>query len=135
MTWLLPVLAVLLSACAVTQPADGDSSPLQEQIRSGAVIVTGDRVRITTSDGTERIIDVSSVDSRSVQGVEEARQGGDVLQAASGTDTPVISIAIDDIVRVEPVESEADAFTPKPGDALFLAVFGILMVIANFITF
>ncbi|MEN8109060.1 MAG: hypothetical protein ABFS22_13785 [Pseudomonadota bacterium] len=125
MTWLLPVLAVLLSACAATQPADGDSSPLQEQIRNGAVIVTGDRVRITTSDGAERVIDVSSVDGRSVQGVEEA----------TGTDTPVISIAIDDIVRVEPVETEAAAFTPKPEEALFLAVFGILMVIANFITF
>jgi hypothetical protein len=133
--WLLTMLALLLSACASLQPVNDDAARLQEQIRDGEVIAAGDRVRITTRDGTVRVILVSALDGGLVHGYEESPGHDDLPRGVPDDDAPVVDIAIEDIVRIEDMNAVAGIPAEDFRNALFLFAIGVMMIIAAFANF
>ncbi len=59
------VLAVasLTFGCTTLRPVEGPPERIQEQIRSGHLVVPGDRVRVTVRDGTAQSFRVAEVRS------------------------------------------------------------------------
>jgi hypothetical protein len=60
----LPVAVVLLAcACTSLRPVDASREQLREQIRSGALLAPGDRIRVTTDDGAQQEFRIAEVRS------------------------------------------------------------------------
>lgn len=127
--YFLPMLVLLLSACASLQPLDDEMSTLQEEIRSGEVIAAGDRAAITTRDGALRSILVHSVDDDYVRGYEASHVADDMLQTA-----PDVDIPIDDIVHLEVAETEMDTSDIDKPYVLYVLLFGVLSIVAAYLS-
>jgi hypothetical protein len=127
--YFLPMLVLLLSACASLQPLDGEVSTLQEEIRGGEVIAAGDRAAITTRDGALRSIVVHSVDDEFVRGYEASH----VADGMPPT-PPDADIAIDDIVHLEVAQTETDIPDIDKPYVLYVILFGVVSIVAAYLS-
>lgn len=60
---LMPITLVCV-ACTTLRPADAPREEIQRQILSASLLKPGDRVRVTTTDGTRHELRVAYVDER-----------------------------------------------------------------------
>lgn len=127
--YFLPMLVLLLSACASLQPLDGEVSTLQEEIRGGEVIAAGDRAAITTRDGAQRSILVHSVDDEFVRGYEASHVADGMPRTA-----PDVDIAIDDIVHLEVAETKTDIPDIDKPYVLYVILFGVVSIVAAYLS-
>jgi hypothetical protein len=127
--YFLPMLVLLLSACASLQPLDGEVSTLQEEIRGGEVIAAGDRAAITTRDGALRSILVHSVDDGFVRGYEASHVADGMPQTP-----PDVDIAIDDIVHLEVAQTETDIPDIDKPYVLYVILFGVVSIVAAYLS-
>ena len=127
--YFLPMLVLLLSACASLQPLDGEVSTLQEEIRGGEVIAAGDRAAITTRDGAQRSILVHSVDDEFVRGYEASHVADGMPPTA-----PDVDIAIDDIVHLEVAGTKTDIPDIDKPYVLYVILFGVVSIVAAYLS-
>jgi hypothetical protein len=88
---LMMIFISLLSGCTTLQPMAEDAESLRNDLRSGEVVESGDKVRVVTRDGLSRLLIVTSLDQYFLKGHPE---GVETVDA-------VVSIPIDDIVFME----------------------------------
>lgn len=55
--------ASLAFACTTLRPVAGPSEQIHEQIRAGSLVAPGDRIHVTTRDGTEQSFRVAEIGS------------------------------------------------------------------------
>ncbi|MDE0420694.1 MAG: hypothetical protein OXK76_07380 [Gammaproteobacteria bacterium] len=80
---ILPCLAI--AGCTSLQPIQMQDDELHSAIRSGPLVVPGNRIEVIDSDGDEHVMEVYTVDDQALRG------------RAIGRD---VEVAIDDIVSM-----------------------------------
>ena len=84
------LLGSLLAGCTTLRPIDVDAKTLQQKIRSGEAVETGDTIRAITIDGMAHLLYVTAVEENVIKGHPPGHE--------SVADTV---LPIDDIVLIE----------------------------------
>jgi hypothetical protein len=117
-------------------PGSEPASLLQERIRSGTAVKAGERVRVTTRQGSALLLTVTAITRDRLSGDHVAYLPATVTwgEDADLRDDPdaatVIHIPIDSITTLVDQETHDSTRPTHAGKALMLAVFGFLLVIA-----
>ena len=137
----LLIISIFLSGCTTLKPIEMDSNTLQDKIRNGEIVKTGDRVRVITTHGSTHILTVIEISEHVLTGELEGTgtpytwTGSEdgMYEEDAVTEATAIEIPIDDIVLVEGEEFSAGKTALAVGGGITtIVIVAIIIFLATF---